>query len=73
MKSSIEGIQVSMDLGMYNGKEVEVKLWKCTLKKWLLQNGSVIDNCSLPQGACRMAIDLRVCKELKFCVGKGYA
>ena len=73
MRSSIKGMQVSMDLGTYNGKEVEVKLWKCTLKKWLLKNGAVVDNCSLPQGACHMAIELKVCKELKFAVGKEYA
>ena len=71
MRSSIKGMQVSMNIGMYDSKEV--RLWKCTLKKWILSKDSVVDHSDTPRGACRMAINLEVCKELKFAVGKEYA
>ena len=73
MRSSIKGIEVSLDCYEYFNNEVRTRTWKTVFTKWKFGKGTVVDNCELEYGQARLALPFSRLTAYTLRIGKEYA
>lgn len=73
MRSSIKGIEVSLDCYEYFNNEVRTRTWKTVFTKWKFGKGTVVDDYELEFGQSHLAVPFSRLTVCTLRIGKEYA